>query len=73
MIFDECHRAVWDYAYTYIAEKLHSEKTLFVGLTASPGGRMDRIREVMGSLRIGNVEIRSHDDPDVARGPGVAT
>jgi Fanconi anemia group M protein len=66
VIFDECHRSVGDYAYTFVAEKLHSDKTLFVGLTASPGGRMDRIREVMGSLKIDNVEIRGHDDPDVS-------
>lgn len=66
VIFDECHRAVGDYAYTQIAEKLGSEKTLFVGLTASPGGRHDRIKEVMDALRLGNVEIRSHEDPDVA-------
>jgi Fanconi anemia group M protein len=66
VIFDECHRSVGDYAYTIVAEKTRGEKTLFVGLTASPGGRMDRIREVMGSLSIGNVEIRGHEDPDVA-------
>ncbi len=66
VVFDECHRAVGDYAYTYVAEKLHTEGTLFLGLTASPGGRMDRIREVMGALKIDNVEIRGHDDPDVS-------
>ncbi len=66
VVFDECHRAVGDYAYTFVAEKLRSESCLFVGLTASPGGRMDRIREVMGALSIDNVEIRGHDDPDVA-------
>jgi ERCC4-related helicase len=66
VVFDECHRAVGDYAYTFVAEKLHGDDTLFLGLTASPGGRMDRIREVMGALRIDNVEIRSHDDPDVS-------
>ncbi|HSB47769.1 MAG TPA: helicase-related protein [Candidatus Bilamarchaeum sp.] len=66
VVFDECHRSVGDYAYTYVAEKTAGEGTLFVGLTASPGGRMDRIREVMGSLKIGNVEIRGHEDPDVA-------
>ena len=27
---------------------------------------MDRIKEVMGSLKIDNVEIRSHEDPDVS-------
>ncbi|MCI0504370.1 DEAD/DEAH box helicase family protein [Candidatus Micrarchaeota archaeon] len=66
VVFDECHRAVGDYAYTQVAEKLHGPDTLFLGLTASPGGRMDRIREVMGALKIDNVEIRGHDDSDVA-------
>ncbi|MFH0737164.1 MAG: helicase-related protein [Candidatus Micrarchaeota archaeon] len=82
IIFDECHRAVGDYAYTSIAETMSRGRdtkgdaedrtiglgtgTLFVGLTASPGGRMDRIKEVMDALRIDNVEIRGHDDPDVA-------
>ncbi len=66
VIFDECHRAVGDYAYTQVAERLHGPNTLYLGLTASPGGRMDRIREVMKALKIDNVEIRGHDDPDVA-------
>jgi ERCC4-related helicase len=66
VVFDECHRAVGDYAYTYVAEKTHGPDTLFLGLTASPGGRMDRIREVMGALHIDNVEIRGHEDEDVS-------
>ncbi len=66
VIFDEAHRAIGDYAYTHIAERLH-KKALFVGLTASPGGRRERINKVMEALRIENVEIRAHDDPDVAQ------
>ncbi len=66
IIVHNCHRAVGEYAYTYVAEKLHKEGVLFVGLTASPGGRMDRIKEVMGALKIDNVEIRNHEDPDVS-------
>jgi len=69
VIYDECHRAIGQYAYTHVAEVLHEHskgKTLFVGLTASPGGRHDRIREVMEALKIDNVEIRDHADPDVA-------
>jgi Fanconi anemia group M protein len=65
VVFDECHRSVGNYAYTYVAEKLHGKETLFVGLTASPGGRRDRIKEVMDALHIDNVEIRTHTDPDV--------
>jgi len=66
VIFDECHRAIGSYAYTCVAEKLHSPDTLFVGLTASPGGRRDRIKEVMDALKIDNVEIRDQNDDDVA-------
>jgi len=63
-IFDEAHRAIGDYAYTYIAEKLYP-KTLFVGLTASPGGKRERINEVMENLHIQNIEIRGKNDKDV--------
>ena len=65
VVYDECHRAVGNYAYTYVAEKLAGKDTLFVGLTASPGGQRERIKEVMDTLRIDNVEIRTHTDPDV--------
>jgi Fanconi anemia group M protein len=66
VIFDEAHRAVGDYAYTMIAKKLH-KKSLLVGLTASPGGRRDRIQEVLDNLFITNIEIRASTDPDVAQ------
>ncbi|MBN1170060.1 DEAD/DEAH box helicase family protein [Candidatus Micrarchaeota archaeon] len=65
IIFDEAHRTVGEYAYTHIAEKV--DGALFVGLTASPGGKMDRIKKVMNALKIRNVEIRGHDDPDVGQ------
>jgi len=64
VIFDEAHRSVGNYAYTYVAEKLKDE-ALFVGLTASPGGRQERIKEVLDNLHIQNIEIRTTFDPDV--------
>ncbi|NYZ77155.1 DEAD/DEAH box helicase family protein [Candidatus Micrarchaeota archaeon] len=64
-IFDECHRAVGDYAYVPIADKLNG--TIFVGLTASPGGKKERIEEVAGHLKIRNIEIRTSLDEDVAQ------
>ena len=62
-IVDEAHRAVGDYAYVQVAMML--ESALIVGLTASPGGKRERINEVMKNLRIQNIEIRTKDDPDV--------
>ncbi|HIH23247.1 TPA: DEAD/DEAH box helicase family protein [Candidatus Micrarchaeota archaeon] len=65
VIFDECHRGIGKYAYTFVAEAVR-ENALIVGLTASPGGKRERIKEVLDSLFLTNVEIRTHTDPDVA-------
>ena len=62
-IIDECHRAVGDYAYVPIAEAL--KQSLIVGMTASPGGKRERIKEVLENLKMINIEIRTSEDPDV--------
>ncbi|MFP3949622.1 MAG: helicase-related protein [Candidatus Micrarchaeia archaeon] len=63
-VFDEAHRAVGDYAYVKIAEGL-PETAKIIGLTASPGGDRAKIKKVLDSLRITNVEVRTNSDPDV--------
>jgi ERCC4-related helicase len=66
-IFDEAHRCVGNYAYTFIAKRYMEEAKdpLILGITASPGSHHERIKYVMKMLFIDNVEIRSRDDPDV--------
>ena len=64
-IFDECHRAVGKYAYTYIANELAVRGVLIVGLTASPGSRADRIGALASTLNIRHIEARTSADPDV--------
>jgi len=66
-VFDEAHRAVKDYAYTYVAKKymMQSDNPLILALTASPGGKKERIQEVINNLFIESVEIRSESDEDV--------
>ncbi|MFH2100707.1 MAG: DEAD/DEAH box helicase [Candidatus Micrarchaeota archaeon] len=63
-IIDEAHRAVGDYAYVPIAAAL--KNSLIVALTASPGGKRERIQEVLENLHIKNIEIRTHFDSDVS-------
>ena len=48
MIFDECHRAVGDYAYCFIAKKYVEEvkDSQILGLTASPGSTKDKIEKI---------------------------
>lgn len=68
LIFDECHRAVGNYAYGFVAERYRatSRSPLILGMTASPGGREEKVKEVCTSLSISIVESRTEHDPDVA-------
>jgi len=67
VIFDEAHRAVKDYAYTFIAKKfLESEKNpIILAMTASPGSDSERIDQICGNLNIEHIEYRNEEDGDV--------
>jgi len=69
VVFDEAHRAVGSYAYTYIAKKYHeqAEHPLVLGITASPGANEERVREVCEGLGVKAVYTKSEHDPDVRR------
>ncbi len=64
VIFDEAHRAIGNYAYTLVGEKMNG-RSLIVGLTASPGGDRARINKILANLFIKNVQIRTKHDADV--------
>jgi Fanconi anemia group M protein len=67
LVFDECHRAVGDYAYVFIA-KQYAKKSKYpriLGLTASPGSDLEKIKEILSNLHIEEIEIRTDEDPDV--------
>jgi ERCC4-related helicase len=68
IIFDECHRAVGNYSYVYIAEKYaeQAKEPLVLGMTASPGSDREKIQEICTSLGVERVESRTEYDPDVA-------
>jgi len=68
-IFDEAHRCIGNYAYTYIAKRYieSASDPMILALTASPGGDIKRINDVKSLLFIDNVEIRTRDDPDVKK------
>ena len=68
VIFDECHRAVGNYSYVYIAEKYaeQAKEPLVLGMTASPGSDREKIQEICTSLGVTRVESRTEYDHDVA-------
>jgi len=68
VIFDEAHHAVGKYVYVPIAERYRSDRPSggrVLGLTASPGGKDERIEEVVGALGVGRIEARSREDEGV--------
>ena len=67
IIFDECHRAIGDYAYCFIAKKYKESGSThqILGLTASPGSTREKISEIKENLFIDHIEIRTDKDLDV--------
>ncbi len=66
-VFDEAHRCVGNYAYTYIAKRYMEQaaEPLILALTASPGSHHEGIQNMKKNLFIDLVEIRGRDDADV--------
>jgi len=67
LVFDECHRSVKEYAYTEVAKQyaINSLFPLILGMTASPGSDLKRIKTVCESLFIERIEFRTDEDSDV--------
>jgi Fanconi anemia group M protein len=67
LVFDECHRARKNYAYTRVAEAYIGEAPypVILAMTASPGADRERIRELCRALYIERIEARTEEDPDV--------
>lgn len=66
-IFDEAHRAVGNYSYTFVAKTAAAQNSLLVGLTASPGGNKKKIQEIVDALLIKNVQILDATDPKISQ------
>ncbi|MDK2916450.1 MAG: hypothetical protein PWR25_1007 [Euryarchaeota archaeon] len=67
LVVDECHRAVGNYAYVFLAGHYCTvaKDPLLLAMTASPGGDPAKVQEVCDNLHIEAVETRVETDPDV--------
>lgn len=67
IIFDEAHRAVGNYAYTFIAQKFsnYGGDRQILGITASPGSTEEMINTIKQNLFIDQIEIKTETDKDV--------
>jgi len=67
LTIDECHRALKNYAYTYVAQqyKEQAETPRILGLTASPGTDKKTITQIAENLGIEAIELRTRESEDV--------
>jgi len=68
VIFDEAHHAVGKYAYVPLAAHYRLDQPpdgRVLGLTASPGGKDERIEEVVANLGFRRIEARTREDDGV--------
>jgi len=67
LVVDECHRAVGNYSYVFIARRYMetARDPLILAMTASPGGDSEKVQEVCLTLSIAHVETRVESDEDV--------
>ncbi len=67
IVFDEVHRAVGEYSYSFIAQQAvkATPSPLILGLTASPSSQKEKIKEICSNLNVKNVFVRSESDADV--------
>ncbi len=67
LVFDEAHHATGDYSYVWLAKQYNklAEFPRILGLTASPGSDLEKIKETCQNLLIEEVEVRTDKDEDV--------
>ena len=67
LVVDECHRAVGNYAYVFLAQHYctAAKDPLLLAMTASPGGDPAKVQEVCNNLHVEAVETRVETDEDV--------
>lgn len=65
VIFDEAHRTVGDYSYSYIAQKMGATNARILGMTATLPSEKEKATQIITTLRIASVAERNDDSPDV--------
>jgi len=67
LIEDEAHRCTKNYDYNFVAQeyKKQAQHPRILGLTASPGSEMKKIKEIYKNLFMEEIELRTRNSEDV--------
>ena len=64
LVLDEAHKAMGNFAYTKVVESCEAAGAHFriLGLSATPGAKVQQVQKVIDALRITRLEARSEDE-----------
>ncbi|KAI5771218.1 FANCM protein [Gulo gulo luscus] len=67
LVIDEAHKALGNYAYCQVVRELvkYTNHFRILALSATPGSDIKAVQQVITNLRIGQIELRSEDSPDI--------
>ncbi|XP_057199777.1 Fanconi anemia group M protein isoform X3 [Triplophysa rosa] len=67
VVIDEAHKAMGNHAYCQVIRELWNQTQQFrvLALSATPGGDVKAVQQVISNLLISHIELRSDDSPDV--------
>ncbi|XP_077077802.1 Fanconi anemia group M protein-like isoform X2 [Siphateles boraxobius] len=67
VVIDEAHKATGNHAYCQVLRELSNQTQRFrvLALSATPGGDVKAVQQVISNLLISHIELRSEDSPDV--------
>ncbi|XP_016339921.1 Fanconi anemia group M protein isoform X4 [Sinocyclocheilus anshuiensis] len=67
VVIDEAHKATGNHAYCQVIRELSNQTQQFrvLALSATPGGDVKAVQQVISNLLISHIELRSEDSPDV--------
>ncbi|KAI4902181.1 hypothetical protein NFI96_008257 [Prochilodus magdalenae] len=67
VVIDEAHKALGNHAYCQVVRELWNQTKQFrvLALSATPGGDMKAVQQIISNLLISHIELRSEESPDI--------
>ncbi|XP_066529499.1 Fanconi anemia group M protein [Hoplias malabaricus] len=67
LVIDEAHKALGNHAYCQVVRELWNQTKQFrvLALSATPGGDVKAVQQIISNLLISHIELRTEESPDI--------
>ncbi|XP_072545967.1 Fanconi anemia group M protein isoform X2 [Salminus brasiliensis] len=67
VVVDEAHKALGNHAYCQVVRQLWNQTKQFrvLALSATPGGDIKAVQQIVSNLLVSHIELRSEESPDI--------